>query len=69
MTLKTPAGVERQQKKLTTGEVAYLFGVHLATVRKWADEGKLQHTRTLGRDRRFDRAYILGLLAGDDDDA
>ena len=55
--IPTPA-----RKKLTAGQVAELFGVRVETVRRWADEGKLQHTRTLGGDRRFDAEYVQQLI-------
>lgn len=42
-------------EKLTTGQVAEFFGVTRRTVQKWADEGTLPCSRTLGGDRRFDR--------------
>lgn len=51
------------RKKLTAGQVAHMFGVRVETVRRWADDGKLQCTRTLGGDRRFDPAYIDAKLA------
>lgn len=46
------------RKKLTTSEVARKFGVDERTVRLWADDGKLDCTRTLGGARRFDPDYI-----------
>ncbi|WP_071644848.1 helix-turn-helix domain-containing protein [Microbacterium sp. AR7-10] len=52
-----------ERKKLTTGQVAERFGVNRYTVQKWADEGKLPCTRTLGGDRRFDAAEIEKRLA------
>lgn len=53
----------RRGKKLTAGQVAELFGVRVETVRRWADDGKLTCTRTLGGDRRFDAGYIEQRLA------
>lgn len=50
-------------KKLTVGQVAELFGVTVPTVRRWADEGKLTASRTLGGDRRFDPDHIAEKLA------
>lgn len=50
------------RKKLTAGQVAELFGVRVETVRRWADEGKLRCTRTLGGDRRFDAEYVQQVL-------
>lgn len=49
--------------KLTVSEVATLFGVTVPTVRRWADDGLLQCTRTLGGDRRFDADHIAQKLA------
>lgn len=45
-------------RKLTVGEVAARFGVKPATVRRWADQGDLECTRTLGNARRFDEDKI-----------
>lgn len=52
-----------KHKKLTVGQVADMFGVTVPTVRRWADEGKLESTRTLGGDRRFDAEHIAAKLA------
>lgn len=40
------------------GEVARLFGVTVATVRRWEREGKISAERTPGGQRRFNRAEI-----------
>ena len=40
------------------GEVARLFGVTVATVRRWEREGKISAQRTPGGQRRFNRAEI-----------
>ena len=40
------------------GEVARIFGVTVATVRRWEREGKISAQRTPGGQRRFDRAEI-----------
>ena len=61
--IATPTATRR--KKLTAGQVAELFGVRVETVRRWADDGKLRCTRTLGGDRRFDADYIDRLLDAD----
>lgn len=42
------------KRHLTTTEVALIFGVHPDTVRAWANTGKLDCSRTLGGERRFD---------------
>lgn len=51
------------RRKYTTGQVADRFGVNRFTVQKWADEGKLACTRTLGGARRFDADTIDRLAA------
>ena len=40
------------------GEVARIFGVTVATVRRWEREGKISAQRTPGGQRRFNRAEI-----------
>lgn len=49
-------------RKLTTSQVAAVFGVTAHTVRKWADAGRIKYTRTLGGDRRFDAEYIYRMV-------
>jgi len=49
---------------LTTQEVAAIFAVTPSTVVKWADSGHLPHFRTPGRHRRFYRADVEALRAG-----
>ena len=65
MTAPTPTATATRRKKLTAGQVAELFGVRVETVRRWADDGKLRCTRTLGGDRRFDADYIDRMLSGE----
>ena len=43
---------------LNLGETADILGVHSATVRAWADQGKLPVRRTPGGHRRFARSDI-----------
>lgn len=43
---------------LTPGEVAGLFGVRVATVRRWARSGKITAVRTPGNHRRFPSAQF-----------
>ncbi len=40
-------------------EAARILGVHASTLRRWADEGKIAHRRTLSGRRRFLRAELL----------
>lgn len=51
---------------MTVKEVADYIGVTRRTVQKWADDGILPCTRTLGGrgDRRFDRADVEKALRG-----
>jgi excisionase family DNA binding protein len=46
---------------LRTADVAELLHVTRATVSRWATEGKLPHTTTLGGHRRYDSAEIREL--------
>lgn len=49
---------------MTSSEVADVFRVDPATVARWANEGKLRHTRTLGGQFRFPETDIRALLNG-----
>ena len=44
---------KRMHSYLTTAEVADLLHVSPKTVTRWAREGKLPHSRTLGGHRRY----------------
>jgi excisionase family DNA binding protein len=46
---------------LTTSEVGEIFQVSPKTVTRWASEGKLPHSRTLGGHRRYARDDIRRL--------
>jgi len=52
---------------LTPGEVARMFKVDPKTVTRWANAGKLRHTRTVGISgrghRRYYAAEVRALLA------
>ncbi len=49
---------------LTTSDVARLLNIHINTVRRWSNEGKLRAYRIGSRgDRRFQRADIASFLA------
>ncbi len=61
-----PAGMRRLY---TRGEVAALLRVEPTTVTRWAKAGKLPGeavVSTPGRERRYDAAYIDGLVNGGD---
>lgn len=47
---------------LTPAEVARLLCVTPRTVSRWADQGRISHSVTLGGHRRFLRSDILKLL-------
>jgi excisionase family DNA binding protein len=47
---------------LTPGEVARIFQVDPKSVARWAKNGQLSSTRTLGGHRRFFEAEVLALL-------
>lgn len=47
---------------LTTSEVAEMFRVDPKTVTRWARNGKLPHTSTLGGHRRYHRSQIEAIL-------
>ena len=47
---------------LTTAEAALLLLVTPATVRRWADKGRVATVRSLGGHRRFRASEVLALL-------
>ncbi len=48
---------------LSLRQAAELLGVHPATVRNWADEGKITARRTPGKHRRFRKSDLLHYAA------
>ncbi|MFL5270663.1 MAG: excisionase family DNA-binding protein [Anaeromyxobacteraceae bacterium] len=50
----TPA----QPSLLTTGEAARRLGIGTATLKRWAESGRVPSLRTAGRHRRFDEADV-----------
>jgi len=49
---------------LTTSDVARLLNIHINTVRRWSNEGRLRAYRLGSRgDRRFQREDIASFLA------
>lgn len=48
---------------LTPGQAAELIGVHIATIRRWADDGTLKVFRSPNGSRRFSRADIEAFIA------
>lgn len=53
--------MSKSPELITRSEAAELFGVHPKTITRWADEGKLTVHRTLGGQRRYNRAEVEGL--------
>ncbi|HVN55424.1 MAG TPA: helix-turn-helix domain-containing protein [Anaerolineaceae bacterium] len=45
-------------------EAARFIGVHPSTLRRWADAGKIDHTRTLSGRRRFRRSDLEEVVEG-----
>lgn len=58
----------RERKNLmSVGQVAEIFGVTAATVRRWCREGKLkEYLRTVGNHRRFREEDYRHLLPGEE---
>ena len=50
------------QTPYSGAQVAALFGVHVSTIVRWADEGKIPCFRTPGGQRRYPRAEIDPML-------
>jgi excisionase family DNA binding protein len=48
---------------LRTSQAAARLHVSAKTVTRWANDGRLQHRRTLGGHRRYDPALIDALVA------
>jgi excisionase family DNA binding protein len=57
--METP---ETFDEYMTPAEVARLLGVAPRTVSRWADQGRISHSVTLGGHRRFLRSDIVKLL-------
>ena len=55
--------VDRGPRTLTASEAAALLGVSVATVRGWADQGRLPSHRTVGGHRRFELDELREWLA------
>jgi excisionase family DNA binding protein len=56
-------GAGRAPRSLTASEAAALIGVSVATVRGWADQGRLPSHRTIGGHRRFELEELRDWLA------
>lgn len=66
MVANTDSGKRDKPKRdyFTVSEVANLFHVSSKTVVRWANDGKLPYMATLGGHRRFPRAAIEDMAAG-----
>lgn len=49
---------------LSTNEAAAMLNVGASTVKRWADEGRLQCVKTAGGHRRFPRSAVAEMLSG-----
>lgn len=54
---------DRGPRTLTASEAAALIGVSVATIRGWADQGRLPSHRTVGNHRRFELDELRAWLA------
>ena len=59
----TRAEGDRGPRTLTASEAAALIGVSVATIRGWADQGRLPSHRTVGNHRRFELDELRAWLA------
>jgi len=55
--------LEPGRRSLTASEAAAVIGVSVATIRGWADQGRLPAHRTVGGHRRFELEELKGWLA------
>lgn len=52
---------QNEDDRLRIGEAAALLGVHVQTLRNYAEAGHISFTRTLGGERRFRRGDVEDL--------
>jgi excisionase family DNA binding protein len=62
---KTPRPGRADPQWLSLGDASRLLGVSTATVRRWADSGRLKPFTTPGGHRRFSRAILERMLPAD----
>jgi hypothetical protein len=62
--MTSPNVDQTRQKWLRLGDAARLVGVNPATLRLWADQGRIHVGRTAGGHRRFDGAELLRVMEG-----
>jgi excisionase family DNA binding protein len=56
--------IDERERFLLPAEAARLLGVATSTLRRWAEEGKLQSGSTIGGHRRYRESDILRLAQG-----
>lgn len=56
--------VEERERFLLPAEAARMLGVATSTLRRWAEEGKLQSGSTIGGHRRYRESDIARLAQG-----
>ena len=54
--------MDKQDKLITSGAVAKIFGVCDDTIRNWTNSGVLKATRTFGGHRRYSLSEITRLV-------
>ncbi len=59
-------GARRSERWLTLGQASRLLGVHRSTLRRWADDGRIDCRRTAGGHRRFDRRLLEARIGASD---
>jgi excisionase family DNA binding protein len=57
--------MEDAETMLTPAEAAVQFRVHVRTLTRWADAGKIHTIRTLGGVRRYFQSEVSALLRGE----
>lgn len=60
--IQSPHGLSGDRELLSRSQVAELFNVSPSTVTRWADQGKLVCTKTLGGHRRYQRKSVVELV-------
>jgi excisionase family DNA binding protein len=62
---RRPSSTATDARWLSLGEASRLLGVSTATVRRWADSGRLKPFTTPGGHRRFSRASLERMIPAD----
>lgn len=56
--------IDERERFLLPAEAARMLGVATSTLRRWAEEGKLQSGSTIGGHRRYRESDIMRLAQG-----